>query len=168
MTTYERLFGKLNRANVRYLVVGGLAVVLHGVARLTADIDLIVDLAPSEAARVITVLEQHGLRPRPPVSAADFADPEIRAEWIRSKGMQVFTMYDPDDPLITVDLFVESPVPFEELWDRSVEFELPTTYVRVVSVADLIRLKRAAGRPLDVTDIEALQALQQDGGDDES
>lgn len=168
MTTYERLFGELNEANIRYLVVGGLAVVLHGVARLTADIDLIVDLAPSEAARAIAALEKHGLQPRPPVRAADFADPKIRAEWIRSKGMQVFTMYDPGDPLTTVDLFVESPLPFEELWSRSVQFELPTTSVRVVSVADLIRLKRIAGRPLDVADVEALEALRQDGGDDVS
>ena len=168
MTTYERLFHELNGGNVRYLVAGGVAVVLHGVARLTADIDLIVDLAPSEAARAIAVLEHHGLRPRPPVKAAAFADPEVRAEWIRSKGMQVFTMYDPSDPLTTVDLFVESPLPFEGLWSRSVQFELPTTSVRVVSVADLIRLKSAAGRPLNLADIDALEALRQDRYDDDS
>lgn len=119
-------------------------------------------------AKAIAALEQHGLQPRPPARAADFADPEIRADWIRSKGMQVFTMYDPGDPLVTVDLFVESPLPFDELWDRSVEFQLPTTSVRVVSLADLIRLKQVAGRPLDVADIESLQALRQHGDDNES
>lgn len=96
------------------------------------------------------------------MQAAAFANADSRAEWMRSKGMQVFTMYDPGDPLRTVDLFVENPLPFEELWNRSVEIELQSTSVRVVCVEDLIRLKRIAGRPQDDADIAALEKLLQD------
>jgi hypothetical protein len=46
MSLFEPVFLALNNAEVRYVVVGGLATVLHGYARLTADIDLVVDLAP--------------------------------------------------------------------------------------------------------------------------
>lgn len=143
-------------------MVGGLAVLLHGVARLTADIDLVIDLTDEEAAKAIAALEAQGLQPRAPVRAAAFADAGTRAEWIRSKGMQVFNMYDPGDPLRTVDLFVDNPLPFAELWSRSVEIELQSTAVRVVCLEDLIRLKRLSGRPQDHADIAALENLHQD------
>ncbi|OGR91725.1 MAG: hypothetical protein A2V88_09150 [Elusimicrobia bacterium RBG_16_66_12] len=52
MALFEPIFDALNRAGVRYVVVGGLATVLHGYARLTVGIDLIVDLAPDEARKV--------------------------------------------------------------------------------------------------------------------
>ena len=52
----EPIFDALNRADVRYVVVGGLATVLHGYARLTADVDLIVDLVPAEARKTIAAI----------------------------------------------------------------------------------------------------------------
>jgi len=48
---FEPIFEALNSAQVRYIVVGGVATVLHGFARLTADLDLIVDLQPVEARK---------------------------------------------------------------------------------------------------------------------
>jgi tRNA nucleotidyltransferase/poly(A) polymerase len=52
---FEPLFDALNRAHVRYVVVGGVALVLHGYPRLTVDVDLVVDLAPEEADKAIRV-----------------------------------------------------------------------------------------------------------------
>lgn len=51
MSIYEPIFSRLNEQGGRYLVVGGLAVVLHGHARLTVDLDRVVDLAPEAARR---------------------------------------------------------------------------------------------------------------------
>ena len=64
MLLYEPLFRALNASGTRYVVVGGVATVLHGYARLTADIDLIVDLEESVAARAMRALAGLGLRPR--------------------------------------------------------------------------------------------------------
>ena|SRR6266566_4073975 len=159
MALFEPLFKALNDAGVRYVVVGGLAVVLHGHARLTVDVDLVVDLDEGQALRAIDALVAMGLRPRVPVNPRDFATRSIREGWIRDRGMQVFSMFDPSNPMRVVDLFVDHPVPFEDLWSRSEEFELRDTTVRVASIPDLIHLKRLAGRPQDQADIEQLEAI---------
>jgi hypothetical protein len=157
----------LNCAGVRYVVVGGIAVVLHGVARLTGDLDLAVDLAPLEAKKAIDTLLTFGFRSRLPVDAAAFADPETRAAWMREKAMRVFPLWDPTSPMRQLDLFVENPLPFDDLWERADSIDLGTTMVRVASIPDMIALKRQAGRPQDLSDIEALEAILQrrEGGD---
>jgi hypothetical protein len=159
MALFEPIFEALERAGARYVVVGGFATVLHGVARLTADVDLIVDLEPAEAEKVIVALTGLGFRPRPPVEARQFADPAIRASWIRDKGMRVFSLWDPGNPMREVDLFVEHPLDFERLWQNAEHVDLGAVRVRVASVDDLIALKRLAGRPQDVSDVAELEAI---------
>ena len=87
MALLEPLFKALNDAGVRYVVVGGLAVVLHGHARLTVDVDLVVDLAGDQALKAINALVGLGLRPRVPVNPGDFADRSVRETWMRDRGM---------------------------------------------------------------------------------
>ena len=159
MSLFLPVFRSLNGSGTRYVTVGGVAVVLHGHARLTADLDLIVDLEPAAAGRAVRCLVDLGLKPRAPVSPLDFAEPETRAAWIADKGMQVFSMFDPGNPLLTVDLFVSHPLPFEELYARSVSCEIQGVEVRIASIADLIALKRLSDRPEDARDIEALERI---------
>jgi hypothetical protein len=61
--------------------------------------------------------------------------------------MTVFSIWDPDDPLRSVDLFVEHQIDFEGLWSRSQVFDIAGTPVRVAAIDDLIHMKRVAGRP---------------------
>lgn len=159
VSLFEPVFEALNEAQVRYVVVGGLATVLHGHARLTADIDLVIDLSPAEARKALEALAGLGLRPRVPVDPLAFANPEIREQWIREKGMRVFSLWDPANPMRQVDLFVEHPVDFDELWSRSEVIELAHTVVHIASIPDLIYLKRLAGRPQDLLDIDALEII---------
>jgi len=149
----------LNEAGVRYVVVGGVAVVVRGYPRFTADLDLVVDLEPAEALKVISTLLGIGLRPSVPVEAEDFADPPSRRRWIEDKGMIVLSMIDPHDPLRHVDLFVEYPMPFEDLWAASDVLDLDGVATRTASIAHLIELKRAAARPKDLEDVDALREL---------
>lgn len=162
----EPLFDALNRAGVRYVVVGGVAVVLHGFARLTADLDIAVDLSPAEAKKAIDALIGIGMQTRLPVDPLAFADPEMRAQWVREKAMRVFPLWDPANPMRQVDLFAENPIDFEQLWARAEMIDLATVSVRVASIRDLIHLKRLAGRPQDLQDIEALEAIvkRREGG----
>jgi hypothetical protein len=87
---FEPIFETLNREEVRYIHVGGVAVVLHGYVRATGDLDLVVDLAPHAAKKAIDALAGMGLRPAVPVDAADFTDPDIRGGWITERGIRVF------------------------------------------------------------------------------
>lgn len=167
MSLYEPFLHALNETGVRYVVVGGLATVLHGYARLTADIDIILELEPDSTREAMQSLSALGLRPRAPVQAIDFADAGQRRRWIEDKGMRVFSLWHPADPLLEVDLFVDHPIPFQDLWDRSQVVHLGAIDLRIASIEDLIRLKRLASRPEDLQDIEALEAILAERGRDD-
>ncbi|MES1204770.1 MAG: hypothetical protein ABUS79_02425 [Pseudomonadota bacterium] len=163
MSVLGPVFSALNRASARYVVVGGVATVLHGFPRLTADLDLVVDLDPPQALRTMEALASLGLRPRAPVSADAFADEAQRRSWIADKGMRVFSLWDPASPMREVDVFVDNPIPFLELWQRSTIVTLAGERVPIASISDLIALKRLANRPSDLQDIEALLAIAAKG-----
>lgn len=160
MGLFTPLFETLNARDGRYVVVGGFAVVLHGHMRLTADIDLVVDLDPEPAGAIIDALTDLGFIPRAPVEARDFANASIRDAWVKEKGMQVFTMVDRTNPRLVVDLFVRRPVDFEALWNRAETIELEGVPVRVAAIDDLVAMKRSAGRPQDLDDIRHLEWIR--------
>jgi hypothetical protein len=72
---YEEVFRKLHDKNVKYSVAGGVALVLHGVVRLTADIDLIVEMSTENLQKFIAAMNELGYKPKPPVKAEDFMNP---------------------------------------------------------------------------------------------
>ena len=165
MSVFEPIFQILNAGGVRYVVVGGLATVLHGYARLTADVDLAVDLAPEEATKMIQALVAKGFRPQVPVLPEEFANPTVREVWLREKHMRAFSLVDPTNPMRVVDLLLKPEVPFEELLARSQEVMLNRTKIRIASIDDLIALKQHAGRPQDLVDIEQLETIRRQKGD---
>jgi hypothetical protein len=154
-----RIFAALTSEKVRYLVVGGVAVVLHGHPRLTADVDIVVSLDAENARAAIRALGALGYRPRAPVKAEDFADATIRRSWVVEKGLRVFSLWSPAMPATEVDVFVEEPFPFDEAYARAVHVQIGTTSVTVASLSDVVALKRAAGRPHDLSDADALEAI---------
>lgn len=160
MSSLRDLLRNLVLADVRFIVVGGVAVVLHGHLRATKDLDLVIDLSPDEARKALQVMLDAGLRPNVPVNALDFADPDIRRSWIEEKNMLVFQLCDPKDARRNVDLFVEAPMDFEEMLVRSVPLRIDDVMVRVASIRDLIAMKKLAGRPQDLDDIAQLERLE--------
>ncbi len=156
---FEAVFAALQQARVRYLVVGGVAVVLHGYPRFTADLDLVVALDRENALGLVGALTTLGYRPRAPVQAAAFADPETRRSWIQDKGLTVFSFWSPAHPATEIDVFVAEPFPMEPALARAVRVQLGALSVPVASIADLIFLKRLSARPKDLDDIRALEAI---------
>ncbi len=153
------LFSLLNARQVRYVLVGGLAVVLHGIDRVTADIDLALDLSAESISEAVKTLQGAGLRPMLPVDAMQLADPAVRRIWREERGMQVFSFWDPTHSRPSIDIFVEPPIAFSDLWRDAVAVTLEGVSLRVASVPHLIALKQIAGRPQDLADIERLRTL---------
>jgi hypothetical protein len=150
------LFTLLAVARVRFVVVGGLALLLHGLDRLTADVDLVIDLS-TDATRD-AVLALTGYRPMAPVDTMALADPVQRAEWQTLRGMQVFSFWDSTNERPTVDIMLAPVVSFTELYAEASVVSIGDTEVHVASIPHLIRMKEAAGRAQDLTDLERLRA----------
>ncbi|TDY00593.1 nucleotidyltransferase AbiEii toxin of type IV toxin-antitoxin system [Thiohalophilus thiocyanatoxydans] len=159
MSVYLPLFKALNVADVQYIVVGGLATVLHGYARLTADIDLVINLDKKKSEQALKVLLSIGLKPRLPVDPMQFADETIRESWVNEKNMMVFSFYHPDNPMMVVDIFVREPFPFQGMKKRAVLMDIGGESVPVCSINDLIAMKSNTGRAKDEEDIKYLQSL---------
>jgi hypothetical protein len=156
----EAIITALNRSNVRYLVAGGLAVVAHGYLRFTADVDLIVDLERANLGRAIEALDTLGYRPRAPVPFEQFAEPALRQQWVRDKGLTVFSLYSSEHPATEIDLFVESPVDFDQAYVGARWMEVaPGITASFLGLADLLLLKRRSGRPQDLLDVDKLNAI---------
>lgn len=160
MAQIESLFEALTQRDVRYVVVGGVAVVLHGHPRLTADVDLAIDLDPQPLAHAMQVLGELGFEPQLPISIEQFIDPAIRAEWISQRNITVFSLRSRSQSLLTADVFAENPIPFADLWRDAVQVALNATTVRIASIAHLIEMKSLGGRPKDLEDIAHLREIE--------
>jgi hypothetical protein len=151
----------LNDAGVRFLVCGGQAVVAHGYVRFTADLDIAIHLDPASIRNAVTALRTTGYRPALPVSGEQFADPGVRERWAREKNMTVLNFISDADPLGTIDVFIQNPFDFDAEYAAADRFELlPGLPWHVLRLDTLIDMKLAAGRAVDLDDVEHLKAVQ--------
>lgn len=163
----RQIFAALNDARVDYVIVGGLAVILHGYLRATADLDLVIGLAPENCKRGLEALANIGFTPRLPVAIEAFADPRQREEWSEQRNMRVFQLWDPANPLRSLDVFVKEPIAFAALLRDAARKDIDGIPVRVASIEHLIEMKQAAGRPRDLDDIDKLRLIRDEAKADE-
>ena len=136
---YADVFDVLEREGVRYVVVGGVAMVLRGCERETTDLDVVVDRSPPEAERALRALLSLGFVPTLPLGLGE---------------VTVLPMLDREGRRI--DVFARFRIPFDELWEGAELLPLAGGGARVASVADLVREKSLRGGPRDLADVEAL------------
>lgn len=157
---YEKVFKALNKARIKYAVAGGVAVVLHGYVRFTADLDLIIHLEPQNIDKFFDALSGLGYRPKLPATKEQFMDKQNRAEWITSKGMVVFSFWHPKEPLKHIDLFIKEPIRFDLISKHLEKIRIRNISVPLLSLAQLVQLKKKAGRDKDKIDIINLEAIR--------
>lgn len=160
---YVEFFKALHDEGVRYVLVGGIAVNLHGVERATADVDLLMALDGDNLGRFHRVAKRFAMTPVVPVTLDDFADAAKVDSWIREKGMIAFALRTADKLDPTVDILVQPVVAFKDAYGRAIVKDLGGFPVRVAAIEDMIRLKSGTGRQKDQADIEALRRVQQLG-----
>jgi hypothetical protein len=158
MKTAE-LIQSLSDGQVQYVLVGGLAVQLHGFLRATFDIDLVLAMNSENLARFIDVAKCYGLVPAIPVPIQSLGNPDRIDQWHREKGMLAFSLREPQAGGSVVDVLVRPNVPFERLMANAVMGELFGRKVPIASIPDLLAMKRAAGRPKDQLDVAALEKI---------
>ncbi|MBK7904593.1 MAG: hypothetical protein IPJ97_17975 [Proteobacteria bacterium] len=149
-TDFLSLFAVINAAQVPYVVVGGLAMLLHGIDRVTGNIDLVIDLAPGPSTDLVTTLINAGYRSFAPVDPALLANEAIREQWRLERGMEVFSLWDSTNRRPTVDVLLACPIPFTKLLNDSVIVTLGAVQIRVASVAHLMDMKQQTARPRDL------------------
>jgi len=134
----------LNRSRAKYLVIGGVACILHGYARATDDVDILIERTEANAERVLAGLAQVGY---------DFA-----SEWSAAGILKRPITLIGDDP--AVDVFtVAWKVKYEQAASRSSVVDVDGIEIPLIGLDDLIETKRT-GRLQDAADIEVLEEIR--------
>lgn len=157
---YIDLFKSLAEHKVDYVLIGGLAVSLHGIERATMDIDITVALTPDNLSALISMCQSLQLKPQLPVPLEKLRDlPQLEA-WHKERNLIAFALNSPQINGVTLDILLFPAVNFVDMYERKVTFKVADTPVYVASIDDLIALKLAAARPIDLSDIEHLKTLK--------
>ncbi len=159
---YQEVFNILNKFKVRYLVVGGLAVVLHGFVRFTSDLDIMVDFDKKNLLNFFAALKALGYKPKLPVKVSDFSDDGIRKNWIKNKNMKVFSFIHSKMDYKLIDVFAEEVIPFSRAYRRRQVVKAENTPINIISFDDLITLKKLSARCQDLDDIKMLEELKEE------
>ena len=151
--SYRQIIRTLSGANIRYVVIGGVAMHLHGASNLTFDMDISFARDRENTVMLATTLSAHRARPRGFPADLPFV---IDAQTFRnSTNLTLDTDWGAFDLLAEPD-GVDG---FAGLWERAVTMQVEEMRVRVASIPDLIAMKRAADRPKDREHIMQLEAL---------
>lgn len=160
-TFLKDLIFALHDSNVEFIIGGGVALVLHGIERMTLDLDIALDLTTENVAGFLNVMKKNSMIPRVPVSGNSLSDPIAVEHMIKEKNAVVFSFIDPDEPLKQVDVFLRAELQYNVLKKDSMICELEGRRIRVISPEKLLQLKKAIDppRPKDVFDITELRNL---------
>ncbi|MDH3467881.1 MAG: hypothetical protein OES26_18580 [Gammaproteobacteria bacterium] len=154
MTFLEKVCQALNEAGVRYVVVGGYAVALHGAVRGTLDIDIALRWTKRDLTNTESALNGLGLISRLPVQATEVY--QFRDEYIKNRNLIAWNFYNPDNIAEQLDIIIN----FDAKGRKAVNKQLPNSTVPVLNRIDLIKMKQTSGRPQDIEDIKALERLK--------
>ena len=140
---FREFIQSLDDNHVRYLVIGGYAVAVHGYPRYTRDIDIWIEMTPDNAANMVKALEQFGFG---------------------SLGLQISDFLTPDQiiqlgyPPNRIDLITTPPgIEFKSCYASRVEVEIDGVMVSFIDLDNLKKSKKASGRLQDLADLENLQ-----------
>ncbi len=140
---FKEFIQSLNNNQVRYLVIGGYAVAVHGRPRYTKDLDVWIEMTPDNAARMVKALEQFGFGSLG-LQAGDFLVPR-----------QIIQLGHPPNRIDLI--FTPAGVDFQTCYETRVEVKIDDIIVNFVDLENLRKNKRAVGRLQDLADLENLR-----------
>jgi len=158
---YEKIFQTFAEVDLQFVVIGGVAVNLHGYSRATFDLDIVIPLTDQEIHKFIKAVRKLGFIPNIPVSIEDLASQQKRRQWIEQKNLIVFSVYNPKTPAEVVDVMIDVPLPIETLFQNSILIDFKSLKILVADIPSLIQLKKTSGRQRDKIDIKALRKIEE-------
>lgn len=146
---YEEEIKALNRSKIKYLVVGGIAVNLYGLHRLTRDLDLMIDITEENLQKFVHLMNE-----------LKYGTKISTEEW---KGLVSIAFHHQKDKSKQIDIFLKNPIDFKSAYKRRRIIKLGKTKVSCVSLDDLLKMKEIAGRDRDWIDIGYLKKYMKEG-----
>jgi predicted nucleotidyltransferase len=138
----------LGMHRVEYLICGGHAVAFHGYPRLTMDLDILVRPSPENSVRIMNALHDFG-----------FGNAGIPQDGFSKRGTAITLGVQPNQ----IDLLTSVGITDDDtIFERAVDGKLDGISVKYISVGDLVKAKREAGRPKDLADINELIKFSQE------
>ena len=138
---------------MRYAIVGGHAVALHGAVRGTVDIGLAITWNRKTLLATEKALQEVGLVSRLPLTADDIFD--FRKEYIENRNLIAWNFYNPNDLSEQVDIVIT----YDLKGKRTKRIQLSNGSVQILDLKELIKMKRKSARPQDIEDVLALEKL---------
>ncbi|RKY33463.1 MAG: hypothetical protein DRP68_02320 [Candidatus Omnitrophota bacterium] len=154
---WERIIKALNKNNIKYVIVGASAMVLHGIPRSTLDIDIYVEAKEDVLRKLFNIAKDLDLKSyQKDILKVAHLPKLFTNQWI------CFS-YNKQDIL---DVFLADKIEFENLYKNSEVKKDSSLKVRVASLIDIIRMKKKVGRSMDLIDIklikEAIRTIKKD------
>jgi predicted nucleotidyltransferase len=135
----------LNKAEVKYVLVGGYAVIFHGFPRTTGDMDIFVQVSKDNYEKICTAFKLYNM----PVF--DMTE----NNFLLNKSINVFSF---GRPPVSIEILKEiSGVSFEEAYNNAIETVFDKVPVKIINLNNLIKNKRASARPKDINDLSNLE-----------
>lgn len=149
---FKELLSLFRKYKVRYMVVGGYAVMKYTEPRFTKDLDLWIATDKTNAEAVYSALKEFGA-PLVKLTPKDFTE----------KGY----FYQMGSAPFRLDIMMSIPaVEFESSWERRIEVRIEDVIVPFIAKEDLIASKKSSGRPQDLIDVDKLGKAEQNGSAD--
>ena len=145
-TPYEKLLAKLARAEVKFIIVGGVAVALNGFVRTTEDVHILIEASAANVARLLDELANFGEGFARELTPADFSDSEGAIRIIEDFPLDVFTI-------------IRSKR-YADLIDTTKTTRIDDVDIHYLNPKTLITLKSDSQRDQDRIDVSALQSLK--------
>ncbi len=145
---------------MQYLIVGGVAVNLHGYPRFTNDIDILLALDHENLAKMARIMESLGYQQRLPISIQELGDTQKVQTFIKEKGLVAYSFIHAKEPQFNVDVLVSESMEFEKFSSHVMHAEIWGLTIPVISIDDLISMKQNSDREKDMQDVVALLELK--------
>jgi hypothetical protein len=153
MSFLNRVCAALADRGVRYAVVGGYAVALHGAVRGTVDVDIAVGWNLKNLENAELAMGDIGLQSRLPITAADVF--QFRNEYVENRNLTAWNFFNSGDQSQQVDIIITYDLKGKRT-KRVETFEGP---VIILGKSDLMKMKTQSGRPQDKEDVLALKEI---------